>query len=211
MNKVEEFREALAKTLGVSRGSNDQEVLQAVRNLVDAHDKLARRNGTAGGPSASAVKSGGSGLSTPSAVAGISGDVLITGEMGEWFKKFPKECFEATYQYVRKRAREDAAEILQMLVDQPELRVEVKRSILEVDGSTLYGRLCRLVSEGFFKQPQSYQVTAKEAIRRGWCSPKTPHMRVQEPLDKLASLGFLTREADGYLAVPGMKVSVEES
>jgi hypothetical protein len=213
MNKSnEEFREALAKMLGTTPADDDDTILQALRALVSAHDKMARRNGTAGGPSASAVKSGGSGVtSTVSAsAAGISGDSVITGEMGEWFKKFPKECFEATYQYVRKRARQDAAEILQMLVDHPELRVEVQRSVLEVDGSTLYGRICRLVSEGFFEHPQSYQVTAKEAIRRGWCSPKTPHMRVQDPLDKLAGLGFLTREADGYLAVPGMKVNIVE-
>jgi hypothetical protein len=36
-------------------------------------------------------------------------------------------------------------------------------------------------------------------------------MRLADPLDKLTGMGFLTREADGYLVVPGMKINTVEA
>jgi hypothetical protein len=108
------------------------------------------------------------------------------------------------------RARKDPA-IIQLLREIPEMRVKTTRPILSIDGSTMQGRLCQLITEGFFKKPQSAKLATAEAVRRGWCHPKTPMMRVQDPLDKIAGMGFLTREADGYLVVPGMKINIVEA
>jgi hypothetical protein len=113
------------------------------------------------------------------------------------------------YRYVRTRAAKDPL-MLQLLQQSPELLVKIERPVLTIDSNTLHGRMCQLVSEGFFKQPQTAKVATAEAVRRGWCHPKTPFMRVQDPLEKLAGMGFLTRETDGYLVVPGMKVSISE-
>ena len=146
--------------------------------------------------------------STP--YVGVSG-AANGGEMAKWFEKFPKESLEATYQYVRKRLREEQPQELLALHERPEMQVKIQRPVVTVDGTTMQGRLCLLITEGFFKTPQSAKVTTAEAVRRGWCHPKTPFMRLADPLDKLTGMGFLTREADGYLIVPGMKIKMVEA
>lgn len=115
--------------------------------------------------------------------------------------------FDAIYCYVKNRAAADPG-ILELLIARPELRIKVDRVVLQLEGSSFYGRMGQLVNEGFFKAPRGYAAATDEAIRRGWCSPKTPKIRSAEYLDKLAGLGFLTREPDGYQAVPDMKVNV---
>lgn len=143
-------------------------------------------------------------------VATYYGAPINGGEMAKWFEKFPKESLEATYQYIRKRLREDPQ--LALSLQTPDIDVKTTRPVITVDGDgSLFGRICQLTAEGFFKQPQSARVTTAEAVRRGWCHPKTPFMRLQDPLDKLTGMGFLTREADGYLVVPGMKIKTTEA
>jgi len=116
---------------------------------------------------------------------------------------------DAIYAFVMAKAAKDPG-MLQLLTQRPELAVKIQRPVIEIDGSTLYGRICQLVSEGYFAKPQATKTAAAEAIRRGWCHPKTPIMRITEPLEKLAGLGFLTRETEGYQAVPGMKIKILE-
>lgn len=115
------------------------------------------------------------------------------------------------YVYVKDRASKDPG-ILEILREQPQLQVKTTRPVISVDAAgSLFGRICQLTAEGFFKQPQSAKVATAEAVRRGWCHPKTPFMRLADPLDKLAGMGFLTREADGYMAVSGVKIKMEEA
>jgi hypothetical protein len=137
-------------------------------------------------------------------------DHPIAGEMGEFLKRFPAASYESMYQYVRKRISEDP-EIVQLIAECPELYVKIERPVLTANTKGLFGRMAQLVSEGFFKDVQGSRIATAEAVRRGWCHPKTPFMRVQDPLDKLTAMGFLTREAEGYKAVAGMKVKIEEA
>jgi hypothetical protein len=133
----------------------------------------------------------------------------ITGDMAEWFSKFPADSFEAIYRYVRKRMHEDPG-ILEMLAQHPEIRVKTERPVMNVEANgSLFGRICQLTAEGFFKQPQGAKAATAEAVRRGWCHPKTPVMRIADPLDELAKMGFLTRETDGYQIVAGVKINLE--
>jgi hypothetical protein len=132
------------------------------------------------------------------------------GGMGQFFKQFPADSMEATYQYIRKRIREDP-EIVQLIAECPELYVKIERPVVTADTNTLFGRMAQLVSEGFFEDAQGSRIVTAEAVRRGWCHRKTPFMRVQDPLDKLTAMGFLTREAEGYKAVSGAKIKVEEA
>jgi len=137
---------------------------------------------------------------------------FISGDMAEWFKKFPKESLEATYQYVRKRMREENPEDLLVGISKQEIRVKTERPVMTVEANKdLFGRICQLTAEGFFAKPQTAQIATAEAVRRGWCHPKTPFMRVVKPLDELAKMGFLTRETDGYQMVNGVKINLEEA
>jgi hypothetical protein len=135
----------------------------------------------------------------------------VGGEMGKFMQKFPIESLEATYQYIRQRLREEDPQDLLALTERPELCVKIERPVVTADTKTLFGRMAQLVSEGFFTEVQGSRIATAEAVRRGWCHPKTPFMRVQDPLDKLTAMGFLTREAEGYKAVAGMKIKIEEA
>jgi hypothetical protein len=135
----------------------------------------------------------------------------VGGEMGKFMQKFPIESLEATYQYIRNRLREEDPQDLVALCERPELRIQIERPVVTADTKTLFGRMAQLVSEGFFKDVQGSRIATAEAVRRGWCHPKTPFMRVQDPLDKLTAMGFLTRETEGYKAVAGVKIKVEEA
>jgi hypothetical protein len=116
---------------------------------------------------------------------------------------------EHVYAYVRKRAQSDP-EILAILAQHQEIRVKTERPVMNVDANgSLFGRICQLTAEGFFKQPQGAKAATAEAVRRGWCHPKTPVMRIADPLDELAKMGFLTRETDGYQIVAGVKINLE--
>jgi hypothetical protein len=118
--------------------------------------------------------------------------------------------YDSIFRYVKQRAASDPG-VLQLLREQPELVVKVTKPVLDVDGSSLFGRMAQLIQEGFFKSAKTYDAATDEAIRRGWCSTKTPKIRSREYLDKLAGMGFLTREADGYLQVTSAKVRVAEA
>jgi hypothetical protein len=177
---------------------HEQFLREVHQPLVEAHDALAKRVRDLEKER------------TPAALAATTNGETVTGEMAKWFEKFPKESLEATYRYIRKRLRDDPQVALALTT--PDISVKVERPVITVEANgSLFGRICQLTSEGFFKLPQGAKAATAEAVRRGWCHPKTPFMRVQDPLEKLAGMGFLTREIDGYQMVPGMKVNIVEA
>jgi hypothetical protein len=110
------------------------------------------------------------------------------------------------YDYVRARAEKDPG-ILEILTRRPEMRVTVERQTLEVNGDTLRGALAVLISKKFFDAPQNGNTAFNELKRLGRAVAKP---NVYRELDKLAELGFVTKEETGYQAVPGMKVFIVE-
>ena len=95
-------------------------------------------------------------------------------------------------------------EVIALLREQPEIRVKVARPVIDWDSSTVGGRIAKMFSEGFFSQPKTASNVVAELKRRGWPTPTT---NVYKPLDKLAAMGFVTVESDGYLAVKGAKIT----
>jgi hypothetical protein len=112
------------------------------------------------------------------------------------------------YQGIRERALKDQSKILELLIQRPELRVKIERPVLEVDAKSNKGRVAILLHAGFFKQPVPVAAVVKECERRGFVFSKP---RMYEAVDQVAEMGFLTKEDGGFLAVPGMKVSVMEN
>lgn len=111
---------------------------------------------------------------------------------------------EALYQAIRRRLSRDPAVLCVMAV-KPELRVEITRHVVEVSHSTLRGRLAELISEGFFETGETGNAAYNELRRRGFSTAKP---NVYRELDKLAELGFLTKEEGGFQAVEDMVVNV---
>lgn len=114
---------------------------------------------------------------------------------------------EAFYRYVVDRAQKDPG-ILELLTRRPELRVKVERQTVEMDDSTIIGRIARLVHEGYFKQARNGPTVQKELKRRGCDQPTT---NLYKPLNRLTEMGFLTLEPDGFQEVPEMKVQVRSA
>ncbi|NOT09108.1 MAG: hypothetical protein HOP28_12990 [Gemmatimonadales bacterium] len=104
--------------------------------------------------------------------------------------------------------------VLRVLAEQPEIRVEIERVVIDARADTLRGRIARLIADDFFADGQSAPAAQKELGRRG-LDPGPAN--VYKELDALALLGFLTieqgkddrsRPRKEYRAVPGMKVNV---
>ena len=113
--------------------------------------------------------------------------------------------FDEEQLFARFRARilKDAA-VLKVLHTMPHIDVVVEHVKLEADGSTLRGRLALLIADDFFNAPAAGNAAYQELQRRGFSTAKP---NVYRELDKLAADGFLTKEADGYKRVPGMRIT----
>lgn len=114
---------------------------------------------------------------------------------------------EDFYQWLKARLQDDAPAILRLAIAKPELRVEVERPTVTVDGSTWVGRVAGLIADGFFESPKRSADVFREATRLG-ASGVAP--RADEACKKLLAMGFLTREENGFKAVEGMKVNIVE-
>jgi hypothetical protein len=57
---------------------------------------------------------------------------------------------------------------LQVMAERPELQVTIVRKAIDVDGSTLRGRLAQLIAEGWFNDPRGNSEVMRELARRGF-------------------------------------------
>jgi len=181
--------------------------------LVEAHDALAARlrgeSATAGKPAwpyfdpKAPREFSGIAEADKSAVApGVGSE----GGNGHGLR-FTVPDLDYIYQYVKECAGKDPA-ILDLLVRRPELRIKVERQTVDMDDSTIIGRIARLLHDGWFKDPRNGPTVQKELKRRGCDQPTT---NLYKPLNKLTEMGFLTLETDGYKEVPEMIVMVQKA
>jgi hypothetical protein len=119
----------------------------------------------------------------------------------------PGFTVEKIYTAVKERAAKDPG-VLELLTQQPEIRVKIQRTTLQLTTDNLQGKLAKLIAEGFFDGSANANQAFMELKRRG-DSVSVPN--VYRELDGLTALGFLTKERNGkqtaYQRVPGMKVS----
>jgi hypothetical protein len=108
--------------------------------------------------------------------------------------------------YVKAKFEKDPG-VLELIARRPEFRVKIERPTVDMDDSTIIGRIARLIYEGYFKSSRNGPTVQKELKRRGCDQPTT---NLYKPLNKLTEMGFLTLEPDGYQEVAEMKVFVED-
>jgi hypothetical protein len=114
---------------------------------------------------------------------------------------------DALYQQILSRLLQDLPDnprVLQLVASRPEIMVRVQNKSVELDDTTLAGRLAILVSEKFFDGKASGHSAWQELEKRGIGSSKP---NVYRALDKLTEMGFLLKLEGGYQSVPGMKVT----
>lgn len=114
---------------------------------------------------------------------------------------------EALYQRFKQRLMREAPALLKVLSIKPELQFHETREVIEVDGNTLRGRLARMIHAGWFDEPKTASAAYTELQRNGFGTAKP---NVYKECDRLAEMGFLTKEATGYQAVAGMKPSIRK-
>jgi len=172
--------------------------------------------------SASALPAGFKRTSTlPSAVAAAEvskvaaayqKDGTLRSTATEYDTKGWTEMEEELYQKFKARfvseLRQEAPQILRLVVDVPELEVEFRRDVVGIDGKTTIGRVARLLHEGWFDKWQTAANTAKQVNMTG---DSVDRRTVLDAIDKLVSMGFLLKTSNGYKAVADMKVNVKET
>jgi len=112
---------------------------------------------------------------------------------------------EALYQEFKKRLMADAPGILKVLTIKPELQVRVERRTVEVDGTTIKGRIVQLLAKGFYDSGATNSATRTELKRTG---SDVNNANIGRILDELRRDGFVTSEGNDYRAVEGMKVNI---
>lgn len=113
---------------------------------------------------------------------------------------------EALYQAFKARLMSEAPQILVVLAEKQEIRVEIERKTMEIDGSSLKGRLARLIASGFFDEGCA-QVAAKKELER--TGPQVNGGNLSTTVNGLVKDGFLTSEPGNlYRAAPRMKVNI---
>jgi hypothetical protein len=123
---------------------------------------------------------------------------------------------ESLYQAFKARLIKELpgdARLMQVVLSRPELKVLVKREVLEVNGDTLRGRIARLLADGFFDDAKAPGATIQELLKRG--ASADVKFNTSKELMALTSLGFLIKlgktSDSKYEAVPGMKVNIVEA
>jgi len=175
----------------------NQEAVTALRMAIkDGAKETALRllDGIAGGNTSGDAK-------TPGEVNPLP-PVAFASSNGE-----PSVLSDALYRQIFMRLLQDVPEhptVLQLLTSRPEIMVRVQKRTVELDDTTLSGRLAILISEGFFGEKNSGHAAWQELEKRGIGSSKP---NVYRSLDKLTEMGFLLKLEGGYLSVPGMKVT----
>jgi hypothetical protein len=201
----EGFRQALIEALGTSPSiGDDHAIVSSVRNLRESHDALARR--------VSALEAKGVPSQEP-APSGAVRAAKAAGSTAASAAEFPHggvPTLPSIYTYVVERLRKEGPKLLQLAVQEPELRVAIERPVLTMDGKNLSGRLAKLIHEGFFAEKRSAGDVLRECLRRGWVSQGYRTNLLHPALKGIAEMGFLTLEGEAYQAVPGMKVSIVE-
>lgn len=115
---------------------------------------------------------------------------------------------EAMYQRFRARFIDDAKMdpvLLNLIMVQPEIIVEYERRSETLDGSSLRGRIAKLIAGGFFDDPKTNGNTVTE-LRRIGTEPNSGN--VSRAIADLISSGFLTRVgSDKFQRAPGVKIT----
>lgn len=114
---------------------------------------------------------------------------------------------DVLYAEIKRRLLADPA-IIQLLAVQNEIEVTIERKIIQLDDSKLVGRVAQMIAEGFFDQSTTASAAFTDLQRRGKGSAKP---NVYKACDELTTMGFLTKESDGYRAVEGMKIRIVEA
>jgi len=115
---------------------------------------------------------------------------------------------EDLYQALKARLLAEAPEVFTILDRRPEILVEVQRTILPVDGTTVRGRVLKLVARDFFSEERALFAVRKELARTG--SDPGGGGSLGALLATLVAERILNREPGGFVRASGVQIGERE-
>lgn len=121
------------------------------------------------------------------------------------------DAWEALYRKFKARLIEEAKDdpiLVKLLTTMPaEIIVMFEPRVVTMDGTSLKGRLAKLIATGFFDTPKA-QGAARSELKRTGSEPNSGNLSTA--VNDFVKDGFLTREGDQYQKAPGVVVRHEE-
>lgn len=117
---------------------------------------------------------------------------------------------EALYQAFKRRLIDECAVdpiLLHLLTARPEIVVEVEPRTMTLEGSTLKGRLARLMAAKWFTDTRLTGQVKAELMRTG-TEPNGGNLSTA--LSDFVRDGFLTRDGAGFRLAPGVEISEQQ-
>ncbi len=119
------------------------------------------------------------------------------------------EAISSVTRAVIEQLRRDPV-LIRLALEKPAMEVKITQKVISINGSTVKGKMARLIHEGWFKERRSQAEIRAELIRRGM-GPNTGG-GFTDPLNQLVQEGFLYRAgADMYELAPDAEVRVVNS
>lgn len=176
-----------------------QVLIETIRGLIDGEKHQAER-------ARDVVATGPTGVKL---VKQQQTPVTAIGEAGAEAADAPRD-FEKLYQRIKARLIKDSNDdpiLMALIARGNELLVQVEPRRVTLDGSSLKGRIARQMASGFFNAAKT-QGACRTELRRTGTDVNSGNLSTA--INDFVRDGFLTREGDGYILAPAVKVSEQE-
>lgn len=137
-------------------------------------------------------------------------DGVPPGGTADWTAEQELELFERFYQKVKARLLEELPVdpvLLHLIAARPEIIIDVEPRRQNIDGSSLKGRIARLMAAGFFSEGRKQNQVRVELTRTG-SEPNSGGLSTA--MNDNVKDGFLVRDGDLYTLAPNVKITERE-
>lgn len=124
----------------------------------------------------------------------------------EWSADFEEKLYQRFKARLIDECRVDPI-LLELLTNRPEIVIDVEPRVMSLDGSSLRGRLARLMASGFFATAKTQSACRAELRRTG---TDVNSGQLSTSVNDFVKDGFLTRDGDGYVLAAGIKITERE-
>jgi len=130
-----------------------------------------------------------------------------TGSAGDTVQAFDVPQLEELYQAFKARLLAELPIdpiMLHVLATRPEIVVDVERQVLNLDASTIKGRIAIVAAGGYMNEPRSQADIRKQMERTG---PTVNTGDLSKAMRSLLSTGIVVVDNDRWTLAPGVKVT----
>jgi hypothetical protein len=118
------------------------------------------------------------------------------------WSKVDEELYQKFKSRFIEELRDEAPKILQVVVASPKIELDIVRETVRVDGKTPFGRVARLVRDGWF---DTYRTSNGASAELNSTGAGVDRKTVYNAMEKLLEMGFLLKNSNGYKARPEAK------